>query len=100
MKYTLNQLELIAVLFKVQYGDKTFKQIFPDLKYTKHEGTINELTINHDDGDVNFMSNRGLVAYFSFRTDYFSIINDESRAKNYRTKTEIIVKMLNFEDKV
>jgi hypothetical protein len=34
MKYTLDQLELIAIMFQIQFGDKTFREIFPKLKYT------------------------------------------------------------------
>jgi hypothetical protein len=100
MKYTLDQLELIAIMFQIQFGDKTFREIFPKLKYTKHEGTINELTINHNDGDVNFLLYQNLVAYFCLRRYVFVIFGDENPAVGYHTKIEEIVKMLNFNDKV
>ena len=99
MKYTLDQLELIAIMFKIQFGDKTFKEIFPDLKYSRHEGTINELTINHNDGDVNFVSNRSYFAFIDPITNTFMVLNGNEDV-NYYTKIENIVKMLNFEDKI
>ena len=100
MKYTLDQLELIAIMFKIQFGDKTFKDIFPNLKYSRHEGTINELTINHNDGDVNFVSNRSYFAFVDPITNTFVVLSGANRGENLYTKIENIVKMLNFEDKI
>lgn len=100
MKYTLDQLELIAIMFKIQFGNKTFREIFPSLKDIKHKGTINELTINHNDGDVNFVSNQEFVAFINPRTYKFIIFDYDIHKKHYCTKIEKIVKMLNFEDKV
>ena len=99
MKYTLDQLELIAIMFKIQFGDKTFKEIFPDLKYSKHEETISELTINHIDGDVNFVLNRSYAAFIDPITNTFIVLSG-GMGENFYIKIENIVKMLNFEDKV
>lgn len=99
MKYTLDQLELIATLFKIQFGDKTLEEIFPSTKHTNHQGTIGELTIDHTDGDVNFITGRGIVAYFS-SSNYNFFVRTENETDTYFTPTENVVKMLNFEDKV
>ena len=64
MKYTTDQLELIAIMFKIQFRDKTFKELFPDLEHARYEGKIDELVIDHKDEDANFRSDRTLVAFF------------------------------------
>ena len=99
MKYTLDQLELIATLFKIQFGDKTLEEIFPSTKHTNHQGTIGELTIDHTDGDVNFVIDHCIAAYFS-SSNYIFYVLAINETDTYFTQIENVVKMLNFEDKV
>ena len=86
-------------MFKIQFGDKTLEEIFPSTKHTNHQGTIGELTIDHTDGDVNFVIDQCIVAYFS-SSNYIFYVRAINETDTYFTQIENVVKMLNFEDKV
>lgn len=100
MKYTLDQLELIAIMFKVQFGDKTFKELFPDLEHTRHERKINELDIVRINNEASFMLGRTVCAFFGLYLNGLYIFNDLPGTIAYHTKIENVINMLNFKDKI
>lgn len=57
MKYTVDQLELIAIMFKTQFGEKTLDEVFK-IQSSIYKGKIEDLKIKRCDtfkGDINFL---------------------------------------------
>lgn len=103
MKYTTDQLELIAIMFKIQFADKTVKEVFPicsdDARY---DIKIGELRIRRGlfsyEHDVDFVDDTIRKWVISFRYEYeFLMFNNPILP---RIPIDDIVKILNFEDNI
>lgn len=103
MNYTTDQLELIAVMFRIQYSDKTLNEIFPQLENDPiFNIKLSELEISKPavgaeyENDIDLRHNGHLICYFSHDNKKFLILN----LHHYAFTIDDIVKMLNFEDKI
>lgn len=109
MKYTREQLMLIAIMLKNQHGDKTFKDLFGDMKYT-YNGKIEDLSIRDyilDYRLVTLYSDAKPIAVFlsnEFGNDLIFNIGELMSVSESQDKIKIdikrIVDLLNFEDKI
>lgn len=99
MKYTTEQLELIASLFKIQFADKTVGDFFPnhwielEKKITLGE-TETEVSFLHR--DINFNRFGKCVFWFSNHDQCMRSFTGNS----VHIPIADIVKMLSFEDKI
>jgi hypothetical protein len=103
MKYNQSQLEMIAIMFKIQYGDKTVAELFPQIKndpILKIELCELEICKPRTEAlyknDIDLRHNGVLKCYFSQEDQKFLICG----FGDLRFKIDDIVKMLNFEDKI
>lgn len=98
MKYTTEQLELIAMMLKIQFADKTVGDFFPDclgesiknIKIGKMKIRVSEVW-----RDIDFCYDDRFVFWFS--------LSEQSvRIRGHATRIPItdIIKMLSFEDKI
>ena len=104
MKYTTEQLELIAIMFKIQHGEKTVGDIFPccrddQLKDVK----IRELVISTQTQGgfyvVDFMYNRKLIMWIYCIEQLLCPVSDVATIEA-DIPIDDIIKMLSFEDKI
>ena len=76
MKYTIDQLELIAIMFKIQFGEKTLDEAFSE-KDCVYKGKIKDLKIERCGMficDINFYNEHGkVVMYFGPKNLILSI---------------------------
>ena len=97
MKYTTDQLGLIASLFKIQFSDKTVGDFFPnhwnELEKNIRIGEMN-IGVSMLFRDINFVYNNKCIFWF--------FVRDQCMCSFYDLRIPIadIVKMLSFEDKV
>lgn len=94
---------MIAVMFKIQYGDKTLNELFPQLN---NDPSFNfemcEMEINKPayealyKNDIDLRHNGVLICYFSHVDQKFALCG----FGDLSFKIVDIVKMLNFEDKI
>ena len=103
MKYTTEQLELIAIMFRTQFGDKTLKEVFPDcIKDGSFDIKIGDLGIRRGrfsyERDVDFYDcdNDSWVISFRYVHDRMMF----STLSLPHIPIDDIVKVLNFEDKI
>ena len=103
MKYNQSQLEMIAIMFKMQYGDKTVAELFPQIKndpILKIELCELEICKPRPEAlyknDIDLRHNGVLICYFSHVDQKFAICG----FGDLHLKIVDIVKMLNFEDKI
>ena len=103
MNYTTEQLELIAIMFKIQHGEKTVGDFFPDCEYESLKNIkIDELFISTETDDVlrdvNFLYKENLIMWFSYYNQVlhpiFGIYDD------FDIPIDNIIKMLSFGDKI
>lgn len=92
---------MIAIMFKIQYGEKTLIELFPQLKIDpSFNFKICELEIHKPESkavykkDIDLRHNGVLICYFSHPDQKFAICGF-----GVFVKIDDIVKMLNFEDK-
>lgn len=98
MKYTVDQLELIAIMFKTQFGEKTLDEVFK-IQSSIYKGKIEDLKIKRCDifkGDINFYDRRGEIQMY-FNPEKIIIYGEK---KGEDIQPDFIVKMLDFKDKV
>lgn len=100
MKYTTDQLELIAMMFKIQFADKTVGDFFPDHRNVlRKQIIIGETQIQTEVSfkycDINFNHFGQCVFWFSANDQCMCTFAD-----SVRIPIIDIVKMLSFEDKV
>ena len=98
MKYTTDQLELIAILFKIQFADKTVGDFFPECSYElRNNFRIGETNIGVSTmwKDIDFWYNDRFVFWFSLSEQTMRV-----HSFNRFIPITDIVKMLSFEDKV
>jgi hypothetical protein len=98
MKYTTEQLELIAMMFKIQFADKTVGDFFPN-HWNELEKKIN---IGEMETGVSLLSHDINFNHFGICIFWFSA-NDQCMctfADSVRIPIIDIVKMLSFKDKV
>ena len=93
---------MIAIMFKIQYGDKTVAELFPQAKIDPClRIEICELEICKPRpealyiNDIDLRHNGVLICYFSHSDQKFAICGFGDFVK-----IDDIVKMLNFEDKI
>ena len=99
MKYTTEQLELIAMMFKIQFADKTVGDFFPDIsgeskKNIKIGEMQTEVSVMYR--DLNFNHFGKCVFWFSVQDQRMCTFGGDFK----RIPIVDIVKMLSFEDKV
>ena len=94
---------MIAVMFKIQHGEKTLNELFPQLNNDpSFNFEICELEIHKPASEVLYKNdtdlkhNGVLICYFSQVDQKFAICG----FGDLRLKIVDIVKMLNFEDKI
>lgn len=99
MKYTTEQLELIAMMFKIQFADKTVGDFFPD-HWSEIEKKINigemETGVSLLYRDINFNHLGKCVFWFSVNGQCMCTFG----GNDVRIPITDIVKMMSFEDKV
>lgn len=103
MIHTLEQNVLIAMLFKSQFGDKTLKELFPEIPDGYYRGLIGDLHIQTEYlcYDFVFLMNEVdvAVAFLPFHNeDKFVVWNPYGA--NYHIPIERVIGLLNFEDKI
>ena len=98
MKYTTDQLGLIAILFKIQFADKTVGDFFPDCS----DESPNNFRIGEMDIDVSITWKDIDFRYNDRFVFWFSLSEQSMRVRRSYRRIPIIdiVKMLSFEDKV
>jgi hypothetical protein len=103
MKYTTEQLELIAIMFRTQFGDKTLKEVFPvcddDCRFDIKIGDLGIRRGRFSYGnDVDFYDcdNDSWVISFRYVHDRMMF----STLSLPHIPIDDIVKILNFEDKI
>ena len=101
MKYTTDQLELIAIMFKIQFADKTVGDFFPDhWNVLRKQIIIGETQIQTEVSfkycDINF-NHFGKCVFWISVLDQRMFTFDENCKSIHIVD---IVKMLSFEDKV
>lgn len=102
MKWTVDQIKLIAIMFKIQYADKTLGEVFPGCRCS--ENLIGDMLIKDSafDGDIIFVFSLEIetrVARMVSSTGKIYIISPNGYWMVDK-KIEELVNMLNFEDKV
>jgi hypothetical protein len=98
MKYTVDQLELIAIMFKTQFGEKTLDEVFK-IQSSIYKGKIKDLKIKRCDtfkGDINFSYPNNNVQMF-FGPEKLFIYGE---GMNEYGHPDQIVKLLDFTDKI
>lgn len=98
MKYTVDQLELIAIMFKTQFGEKTLDEVF-QRKDCDYKGKIEDLYLKRCRiyiYDINFYDRRGEIQMY-FNPEKIIIYGEK---KGEDIQPDFIVKMLDFKDKV
>lgn len=98
MKYTTDQLELIAILFKIQFADKTVGDFFTECSYKLlNNNRIGEMDIGVSAmwKDIDFSYNDQFVFWFSLSEQAMRV-----RSSNRCIPITDIIKMMSFEDKV
>ena len=98
MKYTVDQLELIAIMFKIQFGEKTLEEVFQKKDYG-YKGKIKDLYLNRCDtfkSDINFYDSLGDIQ-MNFSPNKVFIYGEEA---DEVIPPDLIVKMLDFTDKI
>ena len=103
MKYTTDQLELIAIMFRTQFADKTLVEVFPACgDYDCFNIKIGDLGIRRGrfsyERDVDFYDcdNDSWVISFRYVHDRMMF----STLSLPHIPIDDIVKVLNFEDKI
>ena len=109
MIHTLEQNVLILTLFKFQFGDKTIKELFPDVPnvhygyFGCYSGFVGDLDIqikNFGSKYVFLMNGENLAAaIMPFGNEDMFVLCNMSGA-NYRIPIERVFGMLNFEDNI
>lgn len=102
MKWTIDQIKLIAIMFKIQYADKTLGEVFPGCRCS--ENLIGDVLITNSvfDGDILFVFGleiQTLVARMKSSTGKFYMLGSNGCPMEDK-KIEELVNMLNFGDKV
>lgn len=94
---------MIAIMFKIQHGEKTLNELFPQLNNVpSFNFEMCELEICKPRpeafyiNDIDLRNNGVLICYFSHVDQKFAICG----FGDLRFKIVDIVKMLNFEDKI
>lgn len=99
MKYTTDQLELIAIMFKIQFANKTVGDFFPN-HYVELEKKITlgemETKVSLLYRDINFNSFGKCVFWFSNHDQCMRSFDGNC----VRIPIDDIVKMMSFEDKI
>lgn len=98
MNYTVDQLELIAIMFKTQFGEKTLDEVF-QRKDCGYKGKIEDLHLKRCSTyiyDINFYDRRGEIQMY-FNPEKIIIYGEK---KGEDIQPDFIVKMLDFKDKV
>lgn len=108
MKYTTDQLELIAIMFRTQFADKTLVEVFPEVfrgngyNIKIFNIKIGELGILRGrllfERDVDLIDEKIGGWLISFRYGFEYMVFNKQDAPT--VLIDDIVKMLNFEDKI
>ena len=107
MNYTTEQLELIAIMFKIQHGEKTVGDIFSDYRMLNDsklkDVKIDELNIGKTGfitRYVNFFHNGELIMWFSCICQELCPVLGICDIIAPGIPIDDIIKMLSFEDKI
>lgn len=98
MKYTVDQLELIAIMFKTQFGEKTLDEVFK-IQSSIYKGKIKNLKIKRCDtfkGDINFYGPNNDIQMYLGPEKLFVY----GEGMDEYAHPDQIVKMLDFTDKI
>ena len=98
MKYTVDQLELIAIMFKTQFGEKTLDEVFK-IQSSIYKGKIEDLKIKRCDtykGDINFYGPANDIKMY-FNSHKIIVCGTGLRTEAHPDQ---IVKLLDLTDKI
>ena len=98
MNRNVDQLELIAIMFKIQFGEKTLDEVFSrnDCLY---KGKIKDFTIKRCitfNCDINFYNKQGKIVMYFGPENLVLPGNDTNR----KSPIDQIIQMLDFTDKI